>query len=147
MADKSPEVSVHHAALSVGDMQRSIDFYNRHFGFEVDSRAVGDDGKLEIVHLRRDDNYIELFCHAEARPLPESAKTLDGDLRQVGTKHFAFHTDDAYGLHERLENDGVEVLMDVQTNNPTYYYFFFRDPDDILVEIISRRPDAPPAPG
>lgn len=132
-------VYLHHAALSVSDMARSIAFYRDMFGFSVDTRVMADDQSMEIVHLRKGDHFLELFCHRDPLPLPKHATEIGRDFRTIGTKHLAFATDDPQGVHAALKTRGVNGLTDVHEAR-YYYYFFFQDPDGITVEIVSRKP-------
>ena len=132
------EINLHHAALSVSDMERSIAFYREVFGFNVDTRVIADDQSMEIVHLRKGDRFIELFCHRDPLPLPDHAADIGLDLRTIGTKHLAFATADPHGVHAALRACDIAGLTDVHEAR-YYYYFFFQDPDGITVEVVSRK--------
>ena len=138
-------LSLHHCALSVSDIQRSIEFYDRVLGLQVDTRSTTDDGALEIVHLHNGKGHLELFAHRNWRPLPEHAQSNEADIPVVGTKHVAFSTTDLLAVHRHLQEQGVEELTDVFNNNKHYKYCFFKDPDGITVEVVSRiNPTSPP---
>lgn len=133
------DLFLHHGALSVSDLVRSIDFYQRVFGFAVDTRMVVHDGDLEIVHMKKGGSYLELFCYRHAQPLPEHATEHERDFPVVGTKHLSFATADSERIHAELARQGVAGLTPVREG--TYYkYFFLKDPDGIVLEIVSRKP-------
>ena len=134
-----PDFSLHHGGLTVSDMDRSIDFYKRVLGFEPDTEVTTSDGSLHIVHLKRGNDYLELFCPREPQPLPEFARDNGTDFRVIGTKHIAFSTAHPKEFHRFLEEQSVDSLSPVYENNPHYFYFFFRDPDGICIEIVSPR--------
>ncbi len=136
---RQPAVSIHHCALSVSDVDRSIEFYNRVLGFEVDTRISTEDGSMDIVHLRNGSSYLELFGHRDCTPLPEYAKSNESDLPVIGTKHVAFVTVNPQACHRHLQEQGVEGLTEIFDNNPHYDYFFFRDPDGIPIEIVRHK--------
>ena len=130
------DIFLHHGALSVSDAARSIAFYESVLGFVVDTRIVVQDGDLEIVFLKKGGRYLELFCRRNAQPLPEHATDHERDFGVIGTKHLAFGTDDPEAVHAELAHRGVAGLTPVY-DGTHYRYFFFKDPDGIVLEIVS----------
>lgn len=129
---------LHHTGISVTDLKRSIDFYRDLFGFELDSHTVIRED-FKIAHLRKGESYLELFWRKEHSPLPDFAKKLDSDISVIGTKHLAFATADPYAAHKSLTEAGVHVESEVLEGSTGYAYFFLKDPDGILVEIVTKR--------
>lgn len=127
-----------HTALSVTNMDKSIDFYEN-LGFEVTKKWLSEDDSLQITMLKLDDVYLELFCYKTHTPLPESAKSVASDLLVLGTKHVALHTDDLQAAIEYLlEHKIITQTPEIKTGRLGRDYFFIPDPDGIQVEIISR---------
>jgi len=134
-----PEFSLHHGALAVSNLEHSLEFYARVLGFRESSRVSVPEIPLEIVFINRGDDYLELFCHEQAKALPEFCRDNETDFQVVGAKHIAFQVEDAQTFHTYLKSHQVDGLSDIFDNNPAYYYFFFRDPDGIPLEIISHK--------
>ena len=132
------DLVLHHGALSVSNLARSIEFYESVLGFAFDTKVVAHDGALEIVHLKKGQSYLELFCRSQAQLLPEHATDHERDFGVIGTKHLAFGTADPAAVHSDLTRRGVAGLTPIYDG--TYYkYFFFKDPDGIVLEIVSRK--------
>jgi catechol 2,3-dioxygenase-like lactoylglutathione lyase family enzyme len=136
--DPMTDVQLHHGALSVSNIARSIEFYESVLGFCVDTRVVVQEGTLEIVHLRKGASFLELFCRHGVAPLPEHAAEHERDLGVVGTKHVAFGTANPEAVHAELTRRAVAGLTPI-FDGPYYKYFFFKDPDGILLEMVSRK--------
>jgi len=126
----------HHVALSVGDVERSTDFYKL-FGFEERASWTSDDGSLTVTHLVLDDRAVlELFCYRESRPLPKVHGDNATDLPIIGTKHFALHASDLEQAQAELAQAGVRIASDIVAGRTGVRYFFVKDPDGILVEVV-----------
>lgn len=138
-----PSLSLHHGGLSVSNLEQSLEFYKRVLGFELDTKITTSDGSMTIVHMKRGQDYLELFCHQSPQALPDFAKDVKTDFKVIGTKHVAFSTNDPEGVHLFLQEQGVEGLSPIHDNNPHYKYFFFKDPDGIILEIVSPRSPKP----
>ena len=138
--NKLPNLSLHHGGLAVTDLNRSLKFYKDILGFEVDTHITTADGMLDIVHIKRGGDYLELLCHKSAKPLPEFALDNSTDFKVAGTKHVSFSTGNPQEVHDYLSAQNVEGLTPIYHNNPYYKYFFFRDPDGIALEVVSPLP-------
>ncbi len=128
--------SLHHIALSVSDLGRSVGFYGL-FGFKKIGGWTPDDRSYEIANLSNGNVMIELFCYAKAQPLPEHSKGLWQDLPVLGVKHFGLRVASIDEAKERLQAANLEILHeDINDDRSGANFFFVRDPDGILVEVI-----------
>ena len=122
-----------HVAITVSDLNRSIEWYRAMFGFEEKVRFHKEDARLHGAMLRLGDYGLELFQPYEAEPLPESAHSFHGNLQTLGVKHFALVVPDLDSAYADLRAKGGE-LSDV-VSGKTVRYFTVRDPDGIHVEV------------
>ena len=121
-----------HVGLNCTDQARTEEFYSRWFGFE---RArvvpVGDD---QIVFLRKDDVYLELFPSQGQRP---GEAERDGPDTPGAVRHLAFQTDDVDAFLATM-GDQAEVTLgppDFDDFIPGWRTAWLSDPDGVVVEV------------
>ena len=85
---------IDHVAIHVSDLRRSIDFYEKHFGFKHYFQHAASGG-LQIAYLKLGDTVLELTHHSE------------GEMRGF---HFCLETDNFDQTITKLQNDGVTLL-------------------------------------
>lgn len=148
-----PDLKWHHAGFSVRDIDRAIAFYGEVFGLELESRfdieAIG----TKIAFLRRDDFRFELFEKQGSEPVPAHAHAPNTDLGVQGIKHPCFSVGSCQAALEILQaRDDVEIVGIIREvgkpmvveDDPSLKpgrepakAFFFKDPCDLLVEIVN----------
>ena len=111
-----------HVHLSVADLERSIDWYERVFGMSV----RWTDGKT--AHVGTDRFYVAMTEH---RDLPPSPANGSGTARIA---HFAFTTPDLDAFSERVEREGVAPYGDASRAEGDAIYV--HDPDGNAIEIV-----------
>jgi lactoylglutathione lyase len=85
---------IDHVALHVADLERSVAFYERHFGFKDYFRQTASGG-LQIAYLKLADTVLELTHHSEGA---------------MAGFHFCLETDNFNDTVEQLQRDGVKLL-------------------------------------
>lgn len=124
-----------HVALSVTNIEKSVEFYKR-FGFTEFKSYKSEDESIKITTLKLNDIVLEMFCYKEYSELPNTAKTVATDLQVIGTKHFALGVDDIEEAKKFVIKNDICKNVDIKTGRLGKQYFFINDPDRILVEII-----------
>jgi catechol 2,3-dioxygenase-like lactoylglutathione lyase family enzyme len=140
---------IHHAGLTVRDLERSVAFYRDALGLEpvmeVQERRGGYWGRIvgypnvdvRFVHvaLPGDDRRLELV---EYRNPP--SRDDAGEPRDVGVTHVCFLVDDVASVAERARRAGAELYSDpvevTEGPNAGGLGLYLRDPDGITVEIF-----------
>ena len=89
---------IDHVAIHVADLDRSVRFYERHFGFSQYFQHAASSG-LQIAYLKLGDTVLELAHHS------------DGSMAGF---HFCLETDDFTETVEKLQREGVKLVRPPQ---------------------------------
>lgn len=111
-----------HVHLAVADLDRSIDWYERAFGFDV----RWTDGRT--AHVGTDRFYVAMTAH---RDLPPSQGDATGTARIA---HFAFTTSDLEAFATRLDDAGIDAWGEASRVEGDAIYV--HDPDGNAIEIV-----------
>lgn len=143
---------IHHFALTVSDMDRSLAFYTGLFGLEVASdREVERDyveqitavpgAHQRLVHLSGYGQRLELLEYKAPR-----GELRARPLQDAGSAHVCFITDDLDAEVTRLHAAGVTFrsLPVVTTSGPNRggRGIYIEDPDGNAVEVVQLAPQA-----
>jgi lactoylglutathione lyase len=85
---------IDHVAVHVSDLDRSVKFYERHFGFKHYFQHAAGSGQ-QIAYLRLGDTILELTHHS------------DGAMAGF---HFCLETDNFDDTVAKLQRDGVQLV-------------------------------------
>lgn len=103
------------------DMQKSADFYRKHFGFETTGEVV--EGLIELTAM---DGGAGILIHQAAKGVK---------LGQVGVK-LSFHVADIESFKAQVARQGLKFGATHQANG--YAFANAKDPDKNSVSISSR---------
>ena len=127
----------HHIGISVANLDRSLDWYGKHFGFKERSRTVLDSG-LKIVYISNGWFEIEVFEQPDSQALPEVDREVGSSFAVQGYKHFAFEVEDVDAYWTQLVEKGLTQVAEPKTNEDLgVRYCFISDPDGILLEFLT----------
>ena len=125
-----------HFAVSVSDLERSIEWYEKALGFELLCRNRIDHINTPVAHLDAPDSgfVLELYSPPNAKPVPEERKTPDEDMRTNGNKHFSLTIKDHEDTLRELKEMGIPVVFTA----PCWGTFgiFINDPDGNIIELF-----------
>jgi len=142
--------------MTVGNMERSIEFYSRVLGFEKvsDVEVWGSDYerlqgvfglRMRVVRMRLGDELIELteYLTPRGRPIPVDSRSQDRWFQ-----HIAIIVSDMDQAYDWLRRHRVEYaspapqrLPDWNPNAGGIRAFYFKDPDGHPLEILAFPPD------
>ncbi|MBI4526299.1 MAG: VOC family protein [Deltaproteobacteria bacterium] len=116
---------IDHVAVHVRDLDRSVAFYETHFGFQKYFQHAGTGG-MQIAYLRLGDTVLELTHRS------------DGSMAGF---HFCLETDDFEKAVAQLQQRGVEMIKaphDTAAREPRekgWRRVVFRGPDGEQIEL------------
>ncbi len=116
---------IDHVAIHVADLDRSVKFYERHFGFKHYFQHAAGNG-AQIAYLKLGDTVLELTHHS------------DGAM--VGF-HFCLETDNFDETVAQLQKNGVKLLRaphDTAAREPRekgWHRVVFSGPDGEQIEL------------
>lgn len=120
-----------HTMIRVGDLDRSVDFYSKHFGMSVVKKVDVPEAKYTNVFIgygnEHDDPMIELTYNYGV-PAYELG---------TGFGHLAIGVKDIYGVCEKLRAAGVKIVREPgPLKFGTVHIAFIDDPDGYRIELI-----------
>ena len=122
-------MSFAHTAITVRDLDRSIEFYTRWLGLELVSRREIPTNKAEIVFLKDPGNQAML----ELTHWQEKKDWTEGDELD----HLAYRIPDVSDLVHRVSEAGVKVAREPYSlPGSDSKLAFILDPNGIWIELI-----------
>jgi lactoylglutathione lyase len=126
-----------HAALTVRDMEQSLDFYTRVLNFkkafEMPNRTTG---APWIVYLHiRDNQFLELFYHGT------QDNPWNSSLR--GFNHLCLAVDDIKGMIKHIEDEGWKLDQELKQGGDKNLQAWITDPDGVRIELMQINPESP----
>lgn len=138
-------ITWHHVAVSVRDLEKVLHFYRDLLGFEVDwerPQYAGDafsnvvdmkDAEAHIVMLKGHGTRIELFHYKKP-----SGQKREGEDSQCnfGITHFTFSVKGLHEIYENLLKEGVRFNCSPQNLRPGVWATYMRDPEGNTIELV-----------
>ena len=121
---------VDHLNLSVADLDASVDWYGRVFGFEPKERGV-QEGKPWAI-LQSGEALLCMYEH------PEREALGDGELdarRLHGISHFGLRIDDRARWERTVDREGVDVRYGGVVEWPHSLAWYVLDPTGYEIEV------------
>jgi catechol 2,3-dioxygenase-like lactoylglutathione lyase family enzyme len=136
---KKPEANIEftfdHVGISVSNLDRSIEFYTKIFGFKCERIIETPMGNGKVALLQKEGITIEMLGYSNVLPLPDDRKIPAEDIKTIGVKHFAIRVNDIMGAADFLKKNGVEFISEPTLGVRGWRRFFVKDPDGIPLEL------------
>lgn len=125
-----------HTAISVSNLEKSQEFYEKVFDLEFESKGERPDLKIRMINLKgKDGNVVELFQHENPVLLTEDLM----DFQRVGIKHIAFIVENLEQAIEKAVSSGAKIVWPIQNGITIKRLAFISDPDGIPIELLELR--------
>lgn len=135
-----PDIRPDHMGVSVPDIDASIAWYAKMFGFELEKKEFIDLIPAHVAFLRKGNFRIELFQVEGAAALPPDRREPNLDVRTHGNKHVCYAVSDVRGTVQILRERGADIVFEkVVKGTPMA---FLRDNAGNLIELL--QPDLVP---
>jgi len=125
---------INHFAISVADLDESVTWYERVFGFTENSRSMIPAAGVRVCHMQAPGFLLEIFCPSDPPPLSDDRRHPNRDILIPGNKHISFGVPDAHALLPEFERLGVNVAFIAEVDNT--YGVFINDNTGNLIEIF-----------
>lgn len=131
-----------HVGLSVRDLDAMSAWYERSFGYRVQTRFSLDDLGLRIVMLVDDGGRrFELLTRGAGTPGLRARNALDA-AASWGFGHVAFRVPDLVPTYDRLLTGGASAVAEPRPSPEQGLWFaWVHDPEGNLVELIGPAPE------
>ena len=132
-----PAMRLHHGAVSVPDLEASIEWYSRVLEFTVEKRFEIQGERTQVAMLNRGELRVELFEAAGSTPAHPDRREPNQDFRRQGNLHFAFAVPDVHALAEVVARRGANVVWvrDFEFGSTA----FIRDNAGNLIEFVEQK--------
>lgn len=125
-------------AISVADLDASVDWYRRIFGFEVGETYEFPDEGMRLAFVERDGFELELIELAGA--VPDDPPEPYNPSTRRGFNKLAFWSDGIAALYERALAHGADVQSPLSPSRRLGRFFILSDPDGNWIQVFGPRP-------
>lgn len=125
-----------HVALTVKDMEKSLDFYCNKLGFKKAFEIHRESGEPWIEYIKiMDGQFIELFYGGTER--------VEITSNTIGVNHVCLEVNDIFEIANHLKAQGITLDIEPQQGLDHNWQCWARDPDDNRIEFMQLMPESP----
>ena len=131
--------------LYVRDIQKSLDFYKKAFGFEPDMSLTDEDGSLSYADLQYKGEKLFMIIREGSQMAPEGVSPNTSKTAAPGTLYV--YCDDIEGLTQQAKQNQATLLSEPEDAPWGDRTAIFKDPDGFTwcfatkIKIIAPQPE------
>jgi lactoylglutathione lyase len=134
-----------HVGLTVSDIDKTVEFYQKYFGFELQFKGVfppefigavpqlykqKEGAYSDFAFLKSADGFVlELFQFNTNEPAVEPV------WNRPGYHHICLKVKDIFEIHKKMAADGVEFYFEPRPKGNSGHWVFLKDPDGNMIEL------------
>jgi len=134
-------------AMTVSDMDKSMEWYTEKLKFEQDTIVSYPDYGLSVGMLHQDDFFLELVLFDSSQSISD-LQLPNGKTELNGFFKMGFQTNQIVSLYNGLKNQGVDIVAPLDQLPPINNYpwpkeyFLVSDPDGNYIQFFSTKEGA-----
>jgi len=132
---------IHHTGITVWDLDASIAFYNKIFGFEhvggcdlsVEAEGEMKGVRIKIAFLRAGEDSVELLEYLQ----PKTDEDVEQNPWQPGAQHVSFKVSDIWDIYERNKDEVhfMSAPIHYKSEGIDTTWVYLKDPNGTLLEL------------
>jgi len=126
-------MKVHHIAITVNNLEESVNFYTQVLGFEIAKKFSRKDMGAYATFVKLDDFQIELW---QFQNMKKNFNSLN-DIKVRGIRHIAFEVDNLKETISKLADKGLE-FSEPKLGASEHNYSFTTDPNGVALEFYEK---------
>jgi catechol 2,3-dioxygenase-like lactoylglutathione lyase family enzyme len=125
---------INHVHIRSADPHASASWYEKHFDAKLVSEREVMPGTITLS--------LELGgpvrLNVSSKPAGSSDERAVADLNRLGLEHFGFAVEDLEADLDRLQRDGVRIVLPITEVVGGTRLAYIEGPDDVLIELVQR---------
>lgn len=126
-------MKVHHIAITVNNLEESLNFYTNILGFKTVKSFERKDMGAKTTFVELNDFQIELW---QFNDMITNSEPLD-NIKVRGIRHIAFEVTNLKDKIKELQKKGLK-FSEIKMGANSHYYSFTSDPNEVALEFYQK---------
>jgi len=126
----------HHGAISVPNMDETLEWYDRVLGFKLEKRFPIPAIPADVAIIKNGDLRMEVFEVAEAKTMTDNRRDPNLDNYTHGNKHVSFAIRHVESFGEELKRRGADIIWIKRMEHGAN--IFIRDNSGNIIEFVEQ---------